>query len=482
MRLLVAAWAVVVIVLLLGGCLEGLRDAIADPATPSPVTSVVGGAYVCPPEGSEPAGGGVCARAFDGPFDYMVEPTLAINPADNDEMAFVANAGQSADALEPSPSGSAYMSQRFAVFVTTDGGASWSRIELPDAPPPPQSIPESAYTEKAFWDPMVGFDLDGTLHLGGILRWSGPNGEARHARIFHIMSDDVGASWSDYSLFGDSVDRPWMVMGSDNAVTMVWFRPSNHTLQFARSVDGGHEWFGYPDDVKAIACYMPSPTEHNGALFVACPREERSPQEPDTPPTGIYRYDVATNRFTLVGAFESTSTPLLVSPRDGSLVFLGMAWGTYDILVKRSMDDGATWVALPELGSRMQTAEPWSFLQFMGGRADPWGAIDIFVRGLAVPPRPDIPMGAYLDLPTFLAAAYADEFAVAHVVIDPADGSILAEQLLTPTISHAPTGSASLGVGRAGDYYGIDFTDETAVLVWEYQRSLFVTYWEPELQ
>jgi len=94
--------------------------------------------------------------------------------------------------------------------------------------------------------------------------------------------------------------------------------------------------------------------------------------------------------------------------------------------------------------------------------------------------RPDLgAAAAYVDLPAFLAAAYADEFAVVHVVLDPRDGAVLSEQVMTPAIPHAPTGSPSLGVGRAGDYYGIAFTEDRAVLAWEYQRSLFLTQWSP---
>ena len=473
----------VLVLATLGGCMAstGTETPLSPPPTAS-APNVMGGSYVCPPQGVEPAGGGVCARSFNGPFDYMVEPTLAINPTDTAEMAFVANAGQSANGLEPAPANSELHSQRFALFITKDGGASWSRLELPEAPPPPQSLPESAYTEKAYWDPMVGFDGDGTLHVGGVLMWSGPNGESRHARIFHIKTADLGTTWSSYTLIGDSVDRPWMVIGDDDAISIVWFRPRDHTLGFARSVDRGDEWFGLPEDVKPIPCYMASPTQHRGTLYVACPREERRPQEPDTPPTGIYRYDAVRNGFDLVSSLPSTFNAILASPRDGSLMFIGMAYGTYNILVERSVDDGATWQSLPELGKRIQAARPWSFLQFMGGRADPWGTIEVYVRGLAVPPRPDVPNGAYLDLPTWLSAAYADEFAVAHVVIDPMTGTIVTESLVTPTVSHMPTGSPSLGVSRAGDYYGIDFTDDKAVLVWEYQRSLFLTYWEPDLQ
>lgn len=483
MRGLFACFAVCVL-FVISGCVQAPpTDSTTDPSPTIIGTDVTGGTYVCPPGGVQPAGGGVCARSFQGPFDYMAEPTLSVNPTNNDEIAFLANAGQSANALEPAPSNSELYSQRFAFFVTDNGGSSWNRVDLPDAPPPPASIPEGAYTEKAFWDPMIGFDHNGTLHVGGILRWAGPNGESQHARIFHIKTDDLGTTWSDYTLMGNSVDRPWMLIGTDNAVTIVWFSPRGHTLQFSRSIDGGNEWFTFPEDAEPIPCYMASPTVHRGQIFVACPREERTPQEPDTPPTGIYRYDAVQNQFTLVGSFdEPTSAPVLVSPRDGSLMFLGMGWGTYDILVKRSVDGGVNWESLPELGSRLETAKPWSFLQFMGARADPWGTIEVFVRGLAVPPRPDIPNGAYVDLPTWLSAAYADEFAVAHVVIDAQTGDIIAESLLTPTVSHMPTGSPSIGVSRAGDYYGIDFTDDKAVLVWEYQRSLFVTFWEPKLQ
>jgi hypothetical protein len=85
-----------------------------------------------------------------------------------------------------------------------------------------------------------------------------------------------------------------------------------------------------------------------------------------------------------------------------------------------------------------------------------------------------------VDLPLFLGSAYADEFAVAHVVLDPATGAVVSEQILTPKVSHAPTTtSPGAGRGRAGDYYGIAFADDRAVLAWEYQRTVFLGEWTP---
>lgn len=442
--------------------------------------AAAGGAYLCPPGGEAPVGGGVCARRFSGAFDYMVEPDLAVSPGDPGVMAIAANNGQSVDGLAPLLAGSPELrTQTFALLVTRDGGATWSAVDLPAAPPAPAPVTSFAVADTQYWDPMVRFDDDGTLHVVGVLVWQGADGSGKQRRIFHVATDDLGASWGAYTLLGQRVDKPMVTVEESGAMSIAWWETRDTTLGFARSLDGGATWAGLDPRAPRIPCYMPSTlAEHDGSLVVACSRDERFAATSTAPPTGIYRYDATANAFRLQGTLGPTSIPFLLAPPDGSLLIVAGVWNVSDVLLARSTDGGATWASLPQLGARLETSSAWTFLQFMGGRVDPWGNVQVFVRGVDVPPRPDIgPAGPYVDLPLFLAAANADEFAVAHVVLDAASGAVLSEQLLTPALSHAPDGPPSAAPGRAGDYYGMAFAGDRTVLVWEYQRSLYLTHW-----
>ncbi|HUR68321.1 MAG TPA: sialidase family protein [Candidatus Thermoplasmatota archaeon] len=451
------------------------RDAAALPSGAHP-----GGAYVCPPGGAPQPAGGICARAFAGASDLLVEPDLAVSPLDPQVMAFAANDGQTVRAIDPLRSGKMELrTQTLALFTTTDGGATWDARDLPPPPPPPAPQDGVLLADTQLWDPTIAFGADGALQVGGVLVWQGADGSAKQKRVFHLESGDLGASWSDWHLFGRKVDRPWMAVESGGAIDLVWWETADTTLGFARSVDGGATWSPLAPDAPPVHCDFPSPpVEHGGGIVVACARDERFLVDDATPPRGLYRYDAEANRFDLAGPIPAMSIPMVLAPEDGSLVIVAGVWNVSDILMLRSLDGGATWTSLPDLGARLENAAGWWFLQSMGAKLDPWGHIHLFVRGVAAGPHQDLgPAGPFVDLPVFLAAANADEFAVAHVVLDPATGDVLSEQLMTPAVPHAPTGSPSIGPGRAGDYYGIGFAEDHAVLVWEYQRSLFLTHW-----
>jgi hypothetical protein len=480
------------------------------PGSGIPALAAVQGGYSCPPGGAQLPGASVCARAFTGAADYLVEPDLAVSPADARVWALVANDGQSLGAAQPVLNGALNVgTQRLAVFLTSDAGMAWTRLELPGAPPPPAPFGGTGPMDVQFWDPTIAFDAAGALHVAGVLIWQGVDGSAKQKHVFHTQTDDLGATWGAYTLLGAKVDRPWMTIerphgtgpgqsaghamaqagggnGRPGAIDLAWWETGDTTLGFARSTDGGASWTTLDPAAQPVGCYFPSPpVVHDRDVLVACPVDYRFISGPAQRVTSIYRYDAAARAFRVVGAAPPTSIAFLFGAEDGPLLLVGGSVDSArlggDVALARSVDDGATWTGLPDLGARLTTAGSWWFLQFMGGRADPWGNVELFVRGPPLGAHPDLGAASpYVDLPLFLGSAYADEFAVAHVVIDPATGAVRGEQLLTPSVPHAPAAaSPGTGSGRAGDYFGVAYAGDKALLAWEYQRNLFLAEWSP---
>jgi hypothetical protein len=466
------------------GCL-GLADRDTD-TTGGPVVgdaaSFLHGGYVCPPGAETPIGGGVCTQRFVYPTEGLLEVDMAVSPRAATTMAFIANNGQGVGAAGSMTGSSPHVeTQRFGLFVTNDGAATWKRMFLPD--PPERTTPGAMVQDVNFFDPTIAFDLEGGLNVAGILTWTDAQGGSTIRQIFHVRSPDGGATWGTYSFFGDRVDHPWMRRAEDGALNLVFWEPGRDgNISLVRSVDNGTTWWELPPE-KEFRCYTPSaPVSRGGNVYVLCDRDERIENPADMPASGVYRFDPALEAFVLLADLGVADAGSLLAPADGSLVMMAgdvRGGGDYEIMIQRSTDGGRTWTRLPDLLARVSVTDEWSFQRYMGGAGDPWGNLHVFMTGLAVPPRADVgPAGPYIDLPTFVAAAYADDFAVAHIVLDAKTGEVRSEQLLTPNVPHVPF-SPAFGVGRVGDYFGLVFPDDHAVLVWEYERNLHLTFWEP---
>ena len=119
----------VVAVLLAGGCVEPAGTAReSDGLGWGPVAPT---AYdlVCPPGGTTVDG--VCAYRIASLTESNQEPFVAVHPTDPDVVAVGVNAGHTTGAASTQGGGPGVDLVRLDVFVTTDGGASWTRSSLP---------------------------------------------------------------------------------------------------------------------------------------------------------------------------------------------------------------------------------------------------------------------------------------------------------------------------------------------------------------
>lgn len=427
-------------------------------------------------------GGGVCALRFGDATEFLHEPVVAIDARHPDVMAVAAIAARTDRQLDPLLAGEGHVQQQDrALFVTRDAGATWARAALP--PPPAPSPPiEGTLPDVELWDPQLGFDASGALHVVGVLLWQGVDGSAKQQLITHLATPDLGATWTSYQELGvNRADHAWMTIEADGTtIDVAWMQLAHTTLGFARSVDAGQHWTPLDPNVPEIPCQLPSQVVQGPyGLVVVCPRDERFAKGPDSPPKAAYQFDAATNRFVRVGAVPPMSMPNLFALPDGSLLLVSGEFYTADILVARSTDGGATWTSFPDLGARLASAQGWSFLQFMSGSVDPWGHVQLMVRGEALPPQATN-AHALTQLPAFLAGTYSDDFQVAHVVLDPLTGEVLGERIVTPDlVPHAPSASPGAGYARGADYFAIAYAPGRAVLVWEYQRSVYLGTWTP---
>lgn len=128
-------------------------------------------------------------------------------------------------------------------YVTTDGGKTWTQECGTVAP-------QASYGNG---DPMLGYDLNGTVYRGGInVIISGQSGQWV---IALASSTDHGMTWNTpvitTQLSGISSDKPWFA--SDNNANSPYKNSlyvsstgfdsnSNTAIDFSRSTDGGQTW------------------------------------------------------------------------------------------------------------------------------------------------------------------------------------------------------------------------------------------------
>jgi len=171
-----------------------------------------------------------------------VEPHLAVNPTDPDNMI----AGWHQDRWS---TGGA---QSLGAAYTFDGGATWARVTLPFTRCSGGAGTAGGDFERAS-DPWISFSPDGTAHYMALVFKNSVNENG----MVVASSSDGGATWSDPVVIkkspaqdtnGTSLFHDKNTLTADphdpNVVYATWtvFRWGNTSILFARSNDGGLTW------------------------------------------------------------------------------------------------------------------------------------------------------------------------------------------------------------------------------------------------
>jgi hypothetical protein len=170
-------------------------------------------------------------------YNPQNESNIVVNPTDSDNLVTSANE---------------YRIDGHAVYVSTDGGESWTNVALPGW--------TSSTGGKGIFsmmsscgDPVLAFGPDGTLYYSGIFCTNSPI--ATVSGIAVAKSYDGGAHWTypvkvtynnAWTIFND---KPWTTVGPDGAVYVTWtrFKVAKNAyfespIVVSKSTDGGNTW------------------------------------------------------------------------------------------------------------------------------------------------------------------------------------------------------------------------------------------------
>lgn len=177
-----------------------------------------------------------CSGAVGAAHDSEVEPHVAVNPADPENVV----AAWIQDRFASHGGG-----QSNAIAFTTDGGATWSQR----APP---GIARCAGGEwQRGTDPWLDVGPDGTIYLATLSFDGQLNATWRRNALTVSRSTDGGATWSEPVVV---IDDPAIILNDKEAITadptrpgsvyLVWARfvGVNVILYLSRSTDGGDTW------------------------------------------------------------------------------------------------------------------------------------------------------------------------------------------------------------------------------------------------
>lgn len=213
---------------------------------------------------SQPTELGSCPGLPGTEENFTVEPTLAVNPTDPDNLIAAWQQDRS------------FASRGNVAAYSTDGGDTWEVAVVPGAN-------TCARGHLGIADAWLTFDAGGTAYLASLAGRPGEGGEPIVAGVIVNASTDGGRTWSDarrvteYTAFDD---KP-AIMADPNAegvVYAVWERsegegscgregPCRPVVLFARSDDGALSW----SDPEPIAPPQVDGVRQNNARVLVLP-------------------------------------------------------------------------------------------------------------------------------------------------------------------------------------------------------------------
>ena len=408
--------------LLLGLVLPGCASpaAFLAPAA-GPPAPVAGGVALACPEGETTTRGDACVLRLADPLVQFSEPALDVHPADPRVMAVAAHAiGATGRA--------ALVDAR--LFVTRDGGATWTRSAIP--------LPGPLGT--GYSDPALAFAPDGTLHVTGM---------ATHrdipARIFHASTADDGATWQGPTVVspaGARWDRPWVNVTPEGRVFLSWQAPATTSL-VAWSDDGAAWTVAEP---APEGCFTASPVGFvRGEPWVGCYRKDEG--------LPLFRVDVEARR--LVPAARAPLgcvAPRILAPPDGALLVT-----CYAPLLARSTDAGRSW-SVVDVAALASVDDGWPEAYAY------WSEVD--ARGLLHVQLSTFHRARDL-VPDALTHLQGQPRRIAYVVLDPATGTLVHEARLADDAPESRAAlPASLLPSLGDDWNGIAFAGNEGAMVW----------------
>lgn len=432
------------LVLLLGaGCLGGTpEDQVGGsegPKDTSPLEELPANArviYPCPPGETIQPTEEVCAGIVREDARSLAEPQIAVHPGDPETIAIAVSQTPHEPSEEETSPGTGQRGP--AVLATTDGGRSWQHHTVPLG-----DIPGLAPAEpRTGADPSPVIDADGRLHLTGLIVTNQSD-----SQVFHASSSDLGARWEKPNLLahdGDN-DRQWTSRLLDDTLFTTWRNQVNGTGGIATSNDAGESWVRQGNASVLDPCDTISPVVDTriGAL-VGCEVDEGGELV-------VHRLDRATGdaaRLATIPAGCSSNSPFLANPVGEVLVS-----SCYTGTMTASGDGGASWNISTNVIDAASVDDDWP-----SGAGPFVFAMDAGAEGFVHV------LFTYVPSAEDYVGFDRGQRPVAHVVLHPADLSIVHETELKPP--EASDRGPSPTPGSWDDYYDIAVVEDRTLLVW----------------
>lgn len=357
----------------------------------------------------------VCVGTLAAPDMTTGEPNLAISATDPKYMAMGVNTlrfnnGTTTANLPPlhpvllQPG----TTPRTPLFVSEDGGASWTGFVVPR----PANTSFSA-------DASILIDPNGVLHFTG-LNWANVSGKIQGG-VFHVSTPDRGKTWSSpvQVSFGEDADRNWLSRASDGTLFLTWQNPKPET-HIAVSRDDGRTWSRPLGHAGIRDCNLQTEVVETAAgVFLACARRAEQRFW-----TAVFRLDLARETVDPVAELRSGTGTLQLAPAPyGPLVLTYPArpQGKPDILVWTADAEAKDWSGPLSVRSLTSLDDDWNWTWLSEATPDPWGNHHILMVG-----------GTGESCFNSGCADAATRRKTVHVILELGAGTLVGEELVTP--------------------------------------------------
>ena len=451
----------------LAGCIGGDETGLEpSDAALAPLSLPDSFEFLCPAGETRTTAEGLCVGTIASLTESNQEPFLAVDPNRPGVMAVGVNAGYSTDAVDPARQDGAELIA-MDVFFTQDGGATWTRSQLPYIAAPSGMV---GLDLRGVGDPALQFDEAGVLHVSGIAT----NAVLTSGwEIFYTSSPDLGDGWTEPVLFTEdgSNDRNWLNIGPDGTIYLPWqffaADVADGGSTVAWSTDGGATWDMLEKGDHIPSCYGIGEAALLGARpYVACALAD---EDFDLSGIGFFHIDTMGATFHEVAVIEEEGAywPQPVVVADGSLVIAFEDFDDATVWLTRSTNGGLNWTTPVDARDLLAADDGWDYANNYWFEADPWGAVHILLGGTACAGELVLLMGCPRGL--------------VHAAIDPVDWVVLSETVLDepgPALEdmHVPP---PLAPAWGDHYYGIAFTHDAGFMVWTRKQVLEFTTFEP---
>jgi len=448
--------AALVVAIVLAGCAHSATPPETATAATAPPRGLPTLTYPCLAGASPLVTGGLCAQTFRSATGAVMAQAIVASPIDprTYAMAIYANDAAQTPSAATEHAVPAWTSW---LLVSTDGGGTWTRRDLP-----PIDLPDlgdaTGIGNLLLSD--LQFAPDGTLHaalavqrgdaslvshgiVGGI---DTPGTNATQPWAVHAMTKDLGQTWSPPQVLGAMGDYRMIKLGAwtDQDLAVVWSGAPGD-LRLAATHDGGATWqttVASPSPCTRI----PVVSRVAQGLLVQCAGSNG---------VAILAWDAMAGDLQRIADLERDDAMAidgsgLASDGVRNVTFVAASSTAHPMI---SHDGGHNWSDGPDLATVAAPAADWSL-----GTSEPSPSYD---------PRGDVHVLASLVHTTKTAglAEGEDASALVHIVLRPDTGAARANQVLPP---HAFPNDASLaapGIGYLGPVQNFAFQGDDGLFI-----------------